>query len=392
MKYPATHLLMACLCVAVAPFVTIARADTAPAVAPARVEVVFPNLFFANPLYITHPRDGTDRLFVVEQGGRIKCFDNRNDIAPAEVITAIDISRRVKSGGEEGLLGFAFHPDVKTNHQVFLHYTQRPGKHTIISRFRIDDTIQRIDPASEEVLISHPQPWSNHNGGMIEFGPDGMFYIALGDGGAAGDPQNNSQRKGTLLGKILRIDVNQKSDGLPYSIPPDNPFVNEPKARGEIWAWGLRNAWRFSFDRATGDLWAGDVGQNQWEEIDLIEKGKNYGWNIYEGTHDFRKPGPNDKGPFIKPLAEHPHGQSNSITGGYVYRGKKIPALQGAYVYGDFATGLIWCIRYNADTRAATAPQYFAKVPGIASFGEDRDGELYITSFDGHIYQFKPIP
>lgn len=364
-----------------------------PAGSPVRVEVAFPHLRFANPLYITHPRDGSDRLFVVEQGGTVRWFANKRETKPDEVVLAIDLSRKVRAGGEEGLLGMAFHPDVKKNRQVFLHYTQRPGKQTIISRFFMDEALQRIDPASEKVFISLPQPWSNHNGGMIEFGPDGMFYIALGDGGAAGDPHNNSQRKDTLLGKILRIDVNRSDPGHHYAIPPDNPFVQEGgNTRGEIWAMGLRNAWRFSFDRKTGYLWAGDVGQNQWEEIHLVEKGKNYGWNLYEGSHPFRRPGPNDKGPYEMPLAEHPRGQAASITGGYVYRGKKIPAVQGAYIYGDFVTGLIWLIRYDPGTRKATEPLYIAQVPGIASFGEDRDGELYITSFDGRIYRFEPAP
>ncbi|MCE9591175.1 MAG: PQQ-dependent sugar dehydrogenase [Planctomycetes bacterium] len=357
-----------------------------------RVEPAFPNLRFANPLYVTHPRDGSDRLFVVEQAGRVKWFGNRADVKPEDVVTAIDITRRVHSGGEEGLLGMAFHPKVKENHKVYLHYTGQPGQRTVISCFRIDDKLEHIDPTSEEVILTLKQPFSNHNGGMIEFGPDGMLYIGLGDGGAGGDPNNHGQNLDALFAKILRIDVDHRDPGLAYAIPRDNPFVHTDGARGETWAWGLRNPWRFSFDRKTGDLWAGDVGQNLWEEIDLIEKGKNYGWNIFEGTHRFRAPKPADKGPFEKPLADHPHGQSNCITGGYVYRGRRIPALEGAYVYGDFATGLIWIIRYDRDARTATAPLYIARVPAIASFGEDRDGELYITSFDGKVYRFNPAP
>ena len=218
---------------------------------------------------------------------------------------------------------------------------------------------------------------------MIAFGPDGYLYVALGDGGDGGDPLNNGQNKATLLGSILRIDVDRRDPNLAYAIPPDNPFVGVPDTRGELWAYGLRNVWRFSFDRQTGELWAGDVGQVKWEEIDLIRKGGNYGWNAWEGNHPFKPAG--KVGPFEKPIIEHPRGQARSITGGYVYRGKKNPSLDGAYVYGDFATGLIWYLRY--DGHRVTEHRYIAEVPSLSSFGEDQNGEIYIISFDGRIYQ-----
>lgn len=357
-----------------------ALADEAPRI---DAQVAFPELRFRRPLYLTYPPDGSDRLFVLEQSGRVHWF--KNDQAVAGTHVALNIQRQVRrSGEEEGLLGLAFHPDFKTNGQVFLHYTAAQGRRrNILARFVMDEARNQIDPTSQQVILEVAQPWSNHNGGMIAFGPDGYLYIALGDGGAGGDPLDNGQNKATLLGSILRIDVDRHDPGLAYGIPPDNPFVGVPNARGEIWAYGLRNVWRFSFDRQTGELWAGDVGQVKWEEIDLIQKGGNYGWNAWEGNHPFKPAG--RAGPFEKPVVEHPRGEARSITGGYVYRGKKIPSIHGAYVYGDFVTGLIWCLRY--DGHRVTEHRYIANVPSISSFGEDKNGEIYITSFDGRIYQ-----
>jgi len=218
---------------------------------------------------------------------------------------------------------------------------------------------------------------------MITFGPDGYLYLSLGDGGASGDPHGHAQNKNTLLGAILRIDVDHQDATLAYAIPPDNPFVDQIGNRGEIWAYGLRNVWRFSFDRVTGDLWAGDVGQDLWEEIDMITQGGNYGWNQREGNHAFRQSGDDEK--FENPIFEHARGQARSITGGYVYRGRQLPQLRGAYVYGDFMTGLIWPLRYNG--QKVTEHRYLAQVPAISSFGEDRDGELLIVSLEGQIYK-----
>ena len=352
----------------------------------ARFELAFSGLKFSRPLYITHPKDGTDRLFVVEQAGRVYWFDNDPQVANTQI--ALDIRSKVRRGGnEEGLLGLAFHPDFKTNRLVYLHYTASQGpRRNVLASFTMDEADQTIDPASERVILEVDQPWANHNGGMIEFGPDGYLYIALGDGGAANDPRDHGQDLSTLLATILRIDVDRQDPDLAYAIPEDNPFVDRSGARGEIWAYGLRNVWRFSFDRQTGDLWAGDVGQNTWEEIDLIKKGGNYGWNEREGNHPFNERG--RPGPFESPVVVHGRGQARSITGGYVYRGQSIPLLVGEYIYGDFETGLVWTIRHEG--QKMTEHNYLCRVPSPASFGEDRDGELYVTSFDGRIYKLIP--
>ena len=254
----------------------------------------------------------------------------------------------------------------------------------------MDEARSKILPNSQEIIIEIEQPESNHNGGMIEFGKDGFLYIALGDGGGAGDrhgPIGNSQNKSNLLGKILRIDVDKKVDGKAYSIPKDNRFVGEAGTRPEIFAYGLRNPWRFSFDRKTGDLWTGDVGQNQWEEIDIVEKGKNYGWNIMEGTHAFRARRPEEPVvELVAPVAEHNHGESKSVTGGYVYRGKAIADLDGWYVYGDYATRLCWVMRM--ENGKPTKPKFFVQAPqSPSSFGEDQDGEVYLVGYSGAMYK-----
>ncbi len=348
--------------------------------------VAFPHLRFIRPVLITHAPDGSNRLFVVEQSGRVLGFENDPDVRQADVMA--DIRSKVRrQGEEEGLLGLAFHPRFKTSRAVFLHYTAaNGGRRNVLSRFVADAAGHTIDPTSERVILEVDQPWSNHNGGMIAFGHDGYLYVALGDGGAGGDPMGHGQNKTTLLGAILRLDVDHQDPPLAYAVPSDNPFTGQSEARGEIWAYGLRNVWRFSFDRATGELWAGDVGQDRWEEIDLITRGGNYGWSVREGQHAFGRHGA--AGPFEAPIVEHPRGEARSITGGYVYRGRRLPALRGAYVYGDFVTGLIWCLRYNG--QRVTEHHYLARVPAISSFGEDRDGELYITSLDGQVYKLVP--
>lgn len=350
----------------------------------AGVEPAFPALRFARPVYITNAGDGSDRLLVLEQGGRVFMFTNDDAVERAEVV--LDLRARVRrENNEEGLLGMAFHPGFAENRRVYLNYSARKGpRRNHISEFQMDAETGVIDPGSERVVMSVAQPRGNHNGGMIEFGPDGYLHIAMGDGGSAGDPWSHGQNRGTLYATILRIDVDRRDAGLGYAVPADNPFVNDKEARPEIWAYGLRNVWRFSFDRVTGDLWAGDVGQASWEEIDLIVKGGNYGWSVREGLHSFRRNW-HLRGPFVDPVIEHGRGEARSITGGYVYRGKKIPGLVGAYVYGDFATGLVWALRY--DGKRVTEHGYVGRVPELASFGEDRDGELYLVSLQGALYR-----
>ncbi len=349
------------------------------------------------PIILTTPGDGGNRLFMATQQGVVHVFENDPQVKQSKVF--LDLSDKVSykdNENEEGLLGFAFHPKYKENGQFFIYYTSKAAPHTsIISRFKASgDDPNKADAAFEEELMRIEQPFWNHNGGTIAFGPDGYLYIGLGDGGAANDPFKNGQNLGTLLGSILRIDIDHKSAGLPYAIPSDNPFVDQKGARGEIWAYGLRNVWRLSFDRKTGTLWAGDVGQNLWEEINIIVKGGNYGWNLREATHPFGPEGSGPRTDLIEPIWEYDHQVGKSITGGLVYRGKKLPELAGMYVYADYVTGKIWALKYDADKKEVVSN---LSIPTegfpIISFGEDAEGEIYfmIVSNDGRgIYRFEP--
>jgi glucose/arabinose dehydrogenase len=246
--------------------------------------------------------------------------------------------------------------------------------------------LARAAPDSEEIILEVPQPFSNHNGGALIFGPDGYLYVGLGDGGSRGDPRGNDQNTGTLLGSILRLDVDGVAGDRNYAIPPDNPFVGDPDSRDEIWAFGMRNPWRISFDRQTDDLWAGDVGQNVWEEVDVIVAGGNYGWNVTEGAHCYRPSTNCATGGLIPPVQEYDHGSGCSITGGYVYRGEALPSLAGVYLYADFCSGRIWGLRYEDGAATVTREIANTGLP-IASFGEDAAGELYVLAFDGGVYR-----
>jgi len=358
--------------------ITPARADELPPPLP-RVgwEVAYDHLTFQRPLWVGHPGDGTDRMVVAEQDGTVYVFENIRAVREVHTMLELDVYRR---HNEEGLLGIAFHPDVAENGYVYLHYSANRPRRGVVSRFRMDDTRTRILPETESVVLEVEQPWGNHNGGDLQFGPDGMLYLTFGDGGGANDPRDHAQDLSTLLGKILRINVDA---GDPYAIPPDNPFVEVEGARGEIWAYGLRNVWRMSFDRETGDLWAGDVGQNRWEEIDVIEKGGNYGWNLREGSHPFR--GGAMRAGFLDPVVDYERRQAASITGGYVYRGAAVPQLRGGYLHADYVTGYVWVLWWNG--REVVRHHTLGRAPSISSFGEDRDGEVYFSSFDGHIYR-----
>jgi glucose/arabinose dehydrogenase len=353
------------------------------------------------PLIITGAGDGTNRIFVVSQYGTIHVWPN--DPAAEEMQTFLDIRDRVQYDdkmNEEGFLGLAFHPKYKENGEFFVYYTAKPTKEnphlSIISRFRVSkDEPNKADPASEEVLMRIPQPYWNHNGGTLVFGPDGYLYVGLGDGGSRDDPHGNGQNLNALLGKILRIDIDHKDKGLQYAIPKDNPFVGRKGARGEVWASGIRNVWRIAFDRETGLLWAGDVGQDLWEEIDIITKGGNYGWNLREAMHPATPKtegvpkGSPPRPDLIEPIWEYHHDIGKSITGGSVYRGKDVPELEGGYMYADYVTGQIWALWYDAAKKQVTANrEIIAKGAPVLSFGEDDNGEIYFLNQDGAIQKF----
>ncbi len=347
------------------------------------VEPAFPALSLSRMVGMTYPPDGSDRLYVVLQPGRIVFFPNDREVDSAELF--LDIRDRVNDRGEEeGLLGLAFDPQYADNGHFYVYYSASGPRRSVVSRFSASAD-GRAGPGSERILLEVPQPFSNHNGGQIAFGPDGYLYIALGDGGSRGDPQGNGQDLGTLLGSILRIDVSTVDSTGAYAVPADNPFVGHSGARPEIWAYGLRNPWRFSFDRATGDLWTADVGQNRFEEVDIIRPGLNYGWNIMEGEECFARSDCDRTGLEI-PVAEYGREDGCSVTGGYVYRGSSLPSLYGAYVYGDYCSGRIWALRHDGD-EVTERMQIVDSGLRIPSFGEDAGGELYVLSFDGTIYR-----
>jgi glucose/arabinose dehydrogenase len=342
---------------------------------------------FASPLDLQAAPGDRERLYVVEQGGRIRIILD-GQVHPEPFL---DIADRLGTRGERGLLGLAFHPEFATNGRVFVNYTNSGGA-TRVSEFQASSA-DRADPATERVRLLVPQPFSNHNGGSLAFGNDGHLYVALGDGGSGGDPLGSGQDLGVLLGKILRIDVDSAA---PYAVPADNPFLSTAGAEPEIWAYGLRNPWRMSFDRATGDLYIGDVGQSQREEINVglaaRGGGENYGWNVTEGTLCFNPSSGCDTSGITMPVLEYGHGEGCSVTGGVVYAGCRVPDLVGTYFYGDFCTGLVRSFRLAAG--AATDPRDWTVglegIDRITSFGTDAEGEVYIIDYDGEVYRLEP--
>ena len=353
------------------------------------LQEAFPNLTFSGPLDLQNAGDGTDRIFVVEQSGKIYVFENNTGVTVKKKF--LDITDSVSSGGEMGLLGLAFHPNYENNEYFYLNYTKSsPYRRTLIVRFQVSNANpDSADRSSSKILMEIAQPFSNHNGGQLAFGPDGYLYIALGDGGSGGDPQGNAQNKSSLLGKLLRIDVDQTQGSINYAIPLNNPFKNNTQGfKEEIYAYGLRNPWRFSFDSPTGRLWCADVGQNAWEEIDLIVKGGNYGWRCYEGNHNYDLSGCTDTN-YIFPVWEYSHSDGVSITGGYVYRGPNLPDLYGKYIYGDFGTRKIWALTYDG-INPPTNKLLLTSSVSIASFGVDINNELYVVGYNGIIYRFTP--
>src|SRR5215216_5128953 len=334
-----------------------------------------------SPVYITNSHDQTNRLFIIEKPGRIKVA--RPNANTASIF--LDISSSVlSSGSEQGLLGLAFHPQFAQNRRFFVDYTRRGDGATVIAEYQASQFNADTADANERVLLVIPQPFENHNGGMVEFGRDGFLYIGMGDGGSGNDPGNRAQNTGELLGKMLRIDVDRTEGSLPYASPADNPFSGPTPGRDEIYAYGLRNPWRFSFDRATGELYAADVGQGAREEINIITRGGNYGWRVMEGNScTSNDPALCIPSRFVAPIAEYNHTNGRcSITGGYVYRGTKGTLPAGAYVYGDFCTGEIFLLNGNSSVELLDTDL------SVSSFGEDEAGEIYVVSLAGTIHRF----
>ena len=334
----------------------------------------------SSPLYLTSPA-GDSRLFVVEQPGRIRIIKN-GQLLPTPVL---DITSRVSSGGERGLLSVAFHPSYASNGFFYVNFTDGAGN-TRVERFSVSANADVANAASSKLILAQTQPFANHNGGLNLFGPDGMLYIGLGDGGSGGDPQGNGQNRGTLLGKILRIDVDH---GDPYAIPADNPFVSQAGARGEIWAYGLRNPWRFSFDRIGGRLYVADVGQDRFEEVNVVVSnrgGVNYGWNVMEGSSCYNASSCTQTNLEIPPLT-YDHSAGCSITGGYVYRGTLITQVVGHYFYSDYCSGFLKSFRYQNGQALEQKTWSIGSIGNVTSFGEDATGELYITSANGKVYK-----
>lgn len=340
---------------------------------------MFGGKVFDQPVFMLQPPGNTQFWFVLEKGGKV--IRLRADGSERRLV--LNLAKQVESGPmEAGLLGMAFHPGFTDNGQIFLSYT-RAGEPliSVLARFRSRDGGKTIDPDSEERLLEVEQPYRNHNGGHIAFGPDGYLYFGLGDGGSAGDPKGHGQNRNTLLGAMLRLDVNGVT---PYAIPRNNPFA-DGGGRPEVFAWGLRNPWRWSFDRQSGELWVGDVGQNEWEEVNLVKSGDNLGWNLWEGKHCYRRSDCSSEG-MVMPRAEYSHRLGCSVTGGYVYRGKSLPSLSGHYIYGDYCSGRVWALDVN--NPGAHPEEIFYSSRRIASFAEDHRGELYLLDFaGGRIFQ-----
>lgn len=349
-------------------------------------------------LELTYAKGINHRLYAAAQNGVVYTFENKPDVDKATVM--LDLREKVSkwwiNGGtnEQGLLGLAMHPKFKENGQFFVSYTLLADDKTVVSRFKAKkDNPTQADPASEEVIFELAQPFKNHNGGAIEFGPDGYLYIAMGDGGFRNDPMANGENLSSHLGKILRIDVDETSEGKKYKIPSDNPFVHEPGAKPEIYAFGFRNPWRIAFDKATGKLWCGDVGQELWEEIDIVEKGANYGWSSREGTKPFFNRKSHEKFAPREPVWEYDHGIGKSITGGRVYRSNRLPQLSGKYLYADYVSGGVWALSVDPQSGSATRNEEIAAggIPVLA-FGEDESGEIFYATDNGNakcIFKFE---
>ena len=359
---------------------------------PIVLKLMFKGIELQQPLGMIQAPADIENWFVLEKSGRLQRLFQLQGRWQSERL--LDLTKQVDSSSEGGLLGAAFHPQFTLNRQLFVSYTRKGTKkgvamHSVLSRFTLHKNKQLIDNNSEKIILTTDQPYRNHNGGQIAFSPNGYLFYGLGDGGAGGDPHKNGQNTNNLLGSMLRLDVNQS---LPYEIPAANPLQGDKNSnlagisgRAEIYAWGFRNPWRWSFDRLTGDLWLADVGQNLWEEVDRVKQGGNYGWNEMEGLHCFASSSC-EKSKFQPPVLEYDHENGRcSITGGYVYRGKKLKSLYGRYVYGDYCSGEIWS--FSVDSIEPQTALLLNTDMNISSFAEDHNGELYVIDINGHIYQ-----
>jgi glucose/arabinose dehydrogenase len=346
---------------------------------------------YTRPLLVTNAGDGSNRLFIVEQTGKIWIVDAGTPLDnPFLDVSGLISPDALNLGGysERGLLGLAFSPDYENNGQFFINYTDLNGN-TVIARYRVSDEDPNVaDPNSAVTILTQEQPYANHNGGNLAFGADGYLYIGFGDGGSGGDPENRAQNLSTWLGKILRIDVNNTDL---YAVPEDNPFVGQASAAPEVWAYGLRNPWRFSFDAVTGDLYIADVGQNQYEEVNFqpgnSAGGENYGWPAYEATHPYNN---EQLANTIMPVAEYPHSQGVSISGGHVYRGAQIPSLQGVYLYADWGSGFIWWLYQDEAGAWQNGVLMSSTGHSVSAFGVDEQNELYLVDYSGAVYRFDP--
>ena len=342
------------------------------------VENAFPYLSFNDPVGIYHSGDNTNRIFVLEQGGRIKVFNNDASVENFDIF--LDITSIVDQDGgytEEGLLGLAFHPNYSENGHFYVNYTRHNPRRNVIARYNVSDDPNQADIQSSLTILEVNQPYTNHNGGQLSFGPDNYLYIIFGDGGSSGDPEGHGQNLSTLLGSLIRIDIDNPSNNLNYGIPPDNPFIVPLNARDEIYAYGLRNMWRFSWDYETGLLWGADVGQNAYEEIDIIYSGLNYGWNTMEANHCYPAGSTCNPDGLEPPIWEYELYVNGvcSITGGYVYRGNQLHNLAGKYIYGDWCTGDIWALTYNG-TNDIINEHLLTTGINITTFGLDQSNEL----------------
>jgi glucose/arabinose dehydrogenase len=336
----------------------------------------------SSPVDVQFPADGTSRMFVVQQTGSIRIAANGTLLATS----FLDITSKVDFGGEKGWLGLAFHPQFPQNHLFYVHYDRVSSgqMQSVIAEYKVSGSdANQADPNSEQILLTVDQPFPNHKGGQIAFGPDGFLYIGLGDGGSENDPLLNGQNLQTLLAKMLRIDVDHQSAGRKYAIPPSNPFVGGG-ALPEIWAYGLRNPWRFSFERGGGRLFVGDVGQDSYEEIDILQSGKNFGWSVMEGMHCFNPLSGCNMTGLTLPIAEYPHSEGEAVMGGYVYKGTAIPSLAGAYLLGDYISGTIWELN-EAPPGTWTRTKLLSTGRNISSFGQDVAGEIYVIDYSGSV-------